>query len=63
MPVVIKEIRIRTVVEKRIVAETEISEELIRKVGNRVRDRLDAEDSVRPATGGGRERRMNVSNA
>ena len=50
MPVVIKEIRIRTVVEKLIVAETEISEELIRKVGNRVRDRLDAEDSVRPAT-------------
>lgn len=50
MPVVIKEIRIRTVVEKRIVAETEISEELIRKVGNRVRDRLDAEDSVRPVT-------------
>ena len=50
MPVVIKEIRILTVVEKRIVAETEISEELIRKVGNRVRDRLDAEDSVRPAT-------------
>jgi hypothetical protein len=50
MPVVIKEICIRTVVEKRIVAETEISEELIRKVGNRVRDRLDAEDSVRPAT-------------
>ena len=50
MPVVIKEIRILTVVEKRIVTETEISEELIRKVGNRVRDRLDAEDSVRPAT-------------
>lgn len=50
MPVVIKEIRIRTVVEKRIVTETEISEELIRKVGNRIRDRLDAEDSVRPAT-------------
>ena len=50
MPVVIKEIRIRTVVEKRIVAETEISEELIRKVGHRIRDRLDAEDSVRPAT-------------
>ena len=50
MPVVIKEIRIRTVVEKRIVTETEISEELIRKVGTRVRDRLDAEDSVRPAT-------------
>lgn len=49
MPVVIKEMRIRTVVEKRIVTETEISEELIRKIGNRVRDRLDAEDSVRSA--------------
>lgn len=49
MPVVIKEMRIRTVVEKRIVAEAEISEELIRKIGNQVRDRLDAEDSVRPA--------------
>ncbi len=50
MPVVIKEMRIRTVVEKRIVTEAEISEELIRKIGNQVRDRLDAEDSVRSVT-------------
>jgi len=49
MPVVIKEMHIRTVVEKRVVTEAEISEELIRKIGNRVRDRLDAEDSIRPA--------------
>ncbi|WP_349858231.1 hypothetical protein [Bacteroides cellulosilyticus] len=38
---------IRTVVEKRIVTEVEVSEELIRKIENRVRDRLDAEDSIR----------------
>lgn len=47
MPVVIKEMHIRTVVEKRIVTEGEVSEELIRKIENRVRDRLDAEDSIR----------------
>ena len=47
MPVVIKEMHIRTVVEKRIVTEVEVSEELIRKIENRVRDRLDVEDSIR----------------
>ena len=47
MPVVIIEMHIRTVVEKRIVTEVEVSEELIRKIENRVRDRLDAEDSIR----------------
>ena len=47
MPVVIKEMHTRTVVEKRIVTEVEVSEELIRKIENRVRDRLDAEDSIR----------------
>lgn len=47
MLVVIKEMHIRTVVEKRIVTEVEVSEELIRKIENRVRDRLDAEDSIR----------------
>ena len=36
MPVVIKEMHIRTVVEKRIVTEVEVSEELIRKIENRV---------------------------
>ena len=47
MPVVIKEMHIRTVVERRIGTEVEVSEELIRKIENRVRDRLDAEDSIR----------------
>lgn len=47
MPVVIKEMHIRTVIEKRIVTEAEISEELMRKIEIRVRDRLDAEDSIR----------------
>ena len=47
MPVVIKEMHIRTVVEKRIVTEVEVLGELIRKIENRVRDRLDAEDSIR----------------
>ena len=50
MPVVIKEMHIRTVVEKRIAPEVEVSEELIRKIENRVRDRLDAEDSIRPGS-------------
>ena len=50
MPVVIKEMHIRTVVEKRIVTEVEVSEELIRKIENRVRYSLDAEDSIRPGS-------------
>ena len=61
MPVVIKEMHIRTVVEKRIVTEVEVSEELIRKIENRVRDRLDAEDSIR--LGSRQWQRMSVSNA
>lgn len=40
MPIVIKEMRIRTVVEKRIVTETEVSDEIIRKIESRVLDRL-----------------------
>ena len=60
MPVVIKEMHIRTVVEKRIVTEVEVSEELIRKIENRVRDRLDAEDSIRPGSRQ-RQRKKNES--
>lgn len=44
MPVVIKEMRVRTVVEKRIVTETEVSEEIIRKIESRVLDRLSEEE-------------------
>lgn len=45
MPVIIKEMRIRTVIEKRIVMEAEISEEIVRKIENRVLDRLSAGES------------------
>lgn len=44
MPIVIKEMRIRTVVEKRIVTETEISDELVQKIESRVLDRLSGEN-------------------
>ena len=43
MPIVIKEMHIRTVVEKRIATEAEIPEETIRKIENRVLDRLSEE--------------------
>ncbi len=45
MPVIIKEMHIRTVVERKLVTETEISEEVMRKLENRIVDRLsDQED-------------------
>ncbi len=40
MPIVIKEIHVRTVVERKIITETEISEEVIRKIESRIVDRL-----------------------
>ena len=40
MPIVIKEIHVRTVVERKIITETEISEEVIRKIENIIVDRL-----------------------
>lgn len=49
MPVIIKEMRIRTVIEKRIVTEAEISEEIIRKIESRILDRLSAGESGQPA--------------
>lgn len=42
MPIVIKEMHVRTVVERRIVTEENVSEEIIRKIENRVVDRLSA---------------------
>lgn len=44
MPIVIKEIHIRTVVEKRIITETEVSDEIVRKIESRVLDRLSEEN-------------------
>lgn len=49
MPVIIKEMRIRTVIEKRIITETEVSEEIIRKIEDRVMDRLSAEENGQPS--------------
>ncbi len=45
MPVIIKEMRIRTVVEKRIITEMEITEEIIRKIEDRVLGRLSAAEN------------------
>lgn len=46
MPIVIKEIHIRTVVERRIITETELSEEIIRKIENRVADKLNEDNTI-----------------
>lgn len=40
MPIVIKEMHVRTTVEKRIIAESEVSDELIKKIEDRVVGRL-----------------------
>ncbi|EKN07533.1 hypothetical protein [Parabacteroides johnsonii] len=48
MPIVIKEIHIRTVVERRIVTEEDVSEEIIRKIENRVVDKLSARENGQP---------------
>lgn len=44
MPIIIKEMRIRTVVEKRIITETEVSDELVRKIESLVLNRLSEEN-------------------
>lgn len=59
MPVVIKEMRIRTVVEKRIVTETEVSDEIIRKIESRVLDRLSEEDLTGQPAGRRQTKRRN----
>lgn len=59
MPIVIKEIRIRTVVEKRIVTETEVSDEIIRKIESRVLDRLSEENITGQPAGRRQTKRRN----
>jgi hypothetical protein len=45
MPIIIKEMHVRTVVERKLITETEVSEEVIRKIEKRIVDRLsDYED-------------------
>lgn len=50
MAVIIKEIHVRTVVERRILTETEVPEEILRKIENRVVERLSARESGQPTT-------------
>lgn len=59
MPVVIKEMRIRTVVEKRIVTEMEVSDEIIRKIESRVLDRLSEENITGQPAGRRQTKRKN----
>lgn len=59
MPIVIKEMRIRTVVEKRIVTETEVSDEIIRKIESRVLDRLSEENLTGQPAGWRQTKRKN----
>ncbi len=40
MPIVIKEMRVRTTVEKKIVSDAELSEEAIRRIEERILARL-----------------------
>ena len=59
MPVVIQEMRIRTVVEKRIITEAEVSDEIIRKIESRVLDRLSEENIVGQSAGRRQTKRKN----
>lgn len=45
MPIVIKEIHVRTVVERRIVTEEELPEEVLRRIENHIVERLSARES------------------
>ncbi len=56
MAVIIKEMRIRTVVEKRIVTEAELPEEILRKVEDRILDRMSKEEKTGWAVGQRRKR-------
>ena len=48
MPIVIKEMHVRTVVERRIVTEAELPEEILRRIEDRVVERLSARESGQP---------------
>lgn len=59
MPIVIKEMHIRTVVEKRIATEAEIPDETIRKIESRVLDRLSEENITGQPAGRRQTKRKN----
>ena len=49
MPIVIKEIHVRTVVERKIITEMENSEDVIRKMEERIVDRLLSNENLQSA--------------
>ena len=59
MPIVIKEMHVRTVVEKRIITEADVSEELLRKIEDRVRQGLSVREDSRQTTATWRHRKKN----
>ena len=59
MPIVIKEMHVRTVVEKRIITEADVSEELLRKIEDRVRQGLSVREDSRQTTATWRRRKKN----
>lgn len=48
MPIIIKEMHVRTVVERRIVTEAELPEEILRRIEDRIVERLSARESGQP---------------
>lgn len=48
MPIIIKKMHVRTVVERRIVTEAELPEEILRRIEDRVVERLSARESGQP---------------
>ena len=62
MPIVIKEMHVRTVVEKRIITEADVSEELLRKIEDRVRQGLSEKTVGRQPPPGGIGKRTKDSN-
>ena len=48
MPIVIKEMHVRAVVERRIVTEAELTEEILRRIEDRIVERLSARESGQP---------------
>lgn len=51
MAIVIKEMHIRTVVERRILTEADVSEEILLKIENRIAERLSVFASGQPSLG------------
>lgn len=56
MAIIIKEMHVRTVVEKRVMADAALPEEVIRKIESRILDRLFGEERFGQTAGRQRKR-------